>query len=339
MNNYLFNFAASHTGGGYKRLYEYSKWFNENRGACFIINIKSSNLIDEFKNNKYFTVHENLFQRVFNDCAYLKTIINEIGKPKFYYSYGIPIYNKIAEINWFHLNNVLPLVPYKIPMSFYYRLKFIYLGSKIRNGFKYSDIISAESNSSLGLINSKYNSKLFLSVNGSNEEIDYFNSGIIHKKEDIALVIGTYWYKALKDAFSIYKMLSKKESKLKLVIIGNDKTIPLNIRKNNNVEIINKFLDRIEFISYLRKCKYYISATLIENSSNANSEGIFFAEESFISDIGPHRELLKNIDFEYVSIPNINRPIIHLVRKNINGSNLKSWNDIILEIINRMHSN
>ncbi|MCX6232334.1 MAG: hypothetical protein NTZ33_12420 [Bacteroidetes bacterium] len=337
MKKYLFNFAASYSGGGYKRLYEYSKWFNENGGAYFIVNNRCAFLIDEFTNNKYFLVDQNIFQRVFNDDDYLKDVINTIKRPVFYYSYGIPIYKKIADVNWFHLSNVLPIIPFKIPMSFSNRLKFIYLGIITKNGFKNSDIISAESNFSLNLINPKYKSKLFLSVNGGDDEISHLNNKLIEKKEDIALVIGTQWYKAIKDSYYIYEMLKSKEPRLKLVIIGNDKYIPSFIKNDKDIEIINKFLDRIEIVNYLKKSKYYISTTMIENSYNAISEGIFFADESFISDIEPHQELLKNLTIENVSIPNIKRSIIHIYRNNINGANLKSWNDIIIEMINKIN--
>ena len=36
----LFNFSRSYSGGGLKRLLAFSKYFNENRGANFIVNTK-----------------------------------------------------------------------------------------------------------------------------------------------------------------------------------------------------------------------------------------------------------------------------------------------------------
>ena len=122
-NSYIFNFSASHIGGGYKRLYAYSKAFNAKGGAYFIINPKCKNLAHKFKNNKYFFEKLSIFNRLFNDCSYLEEIARSIGSLNFYYSYGIPIYFKIAKVNWFHLSNVLPLAPRNIPMSLFYYLK------------------------------------------------------------------------------------------------------------------------------------------------------------------------------------------------------------------------
>lgn len=34
---FLFNFAASHSGSGYKRLHEYARWFDGNGGTTFAI--------------------------------------------------------------------------------------------------------------------------------------------------------------------------------------------------------------------------------------------------------------------------------------------------------------
>jgi hypothetical protein len=337
MKNYLFNFSASYTGGGYKRLYAYSKWFNDNGGAVFIINIRNSQIISEHANNKYYIVNPKLYQRIFNDCSYLPQVLHENVKFDVYYSYGIPINKKIANINWFHLSNVLPFVPFKIPMTFFNRLKFIYLGVKIKNGLKYSDVISAESKFSLSLINSKFEKKLFLSVNGSDDEISFLNENSIHGKEQMALVIGTQWYKSIPDAYILFKSLQIKEPLLKLYIIGKDNLISKKIKKDQDVYIINKFLDRILLLDYLRKCKYYITTTRIENSYNASSEGIYFADESLISDIDPHRELLENVKYERIAIPKSKRSVLHIYRKNINGSVLKSWNEIIIDMINHIN--
>jgi hypothetical protein len=337
MNKYLFNYAVSYTGGGYKRLYEYLKWFNENGGAYFIINSNVSNLVNEFKNNKFYIVKQSVFQRIFNDCSYLSSIVKENEKFTLYYSYGIPIYKGIAIINWFHLSNVLPLVPMKIKMSFYDSLRFYYIGIRTKIGFKKSDVISAESENSLSLINTKFKSKLFLSVNGGDDEIAYLGNYKPQLKAEIALVIGTHWYKAVEDSYSIFLMLREKDPLLKLVIIGNDKSIPQFIKNDKNVVIINKFIERSSIIDYLKKCKYFISTTLIENSYNSISEGIGFAEESFVSDIGPHRELLRNVNKEEIKIPNNKRIFFHLLQKDVDFTILRSWDSVIVDMIKKVN--
>ena len=328
-NRYLFNFAVSYSGGGFKRLYEYAKWFNGNGGAWFIIHPRCEDLIGEFPNNRFFLVSQPGYQRIFNDCGYLKKIETELGQPALYYSYGIPIYFRFGRINWFHLSNVLPLGSRGIPLPLFDRLKLAILGWKIRRNFQNADVISAESNFSLGLIEAEQTEKLFLSVNGSDDELTYRQNCI---KQNIAVVLGTYRYKALEDSFYVYEMLRKINGELKLMIIGNEKTIPEKLRHNNSI-IIAGLLRRSEVIEYLRKARYYISTTRIENSYNAASEGVFFADESYISDIGPHRELLASMPFDRVSVPNMTKSILHVNREDISGANLKSWESVITDMI------
>jgi hypothetical protein len=89
-------------------------------------------------------------------------------------------------------------------------------------------------------------------------------------------------------------------------------------------------------MKYLRRAKYYISTTHIENSYNAASEGVFFADESYISDIGPHRELLANAPIERVSVPHMNRSVLHVRREHLSGANLTTWQDVIADVIGRV---
>ena len=162
-----------------------------------------------------------------------------------------------------------------------------------------------------------------------------FHSKGSRKKDDIASVAGTYKYKALNDSYRIFEMLRKQNNRLKLIIIGDDKPVPGNLLNNKNV-IVKGVLPRGDVIEILQKTKYYISTTHIENSYNAASEGVLIADESFISDIGPHRELLENIPFERISIENMKRPVLHVKRKDILEVNIKTWDTIIVEMLNHI---
>jgi hypothetical protein len=75
------------------------------------------------------------------------------------------------------------------------------------------------------------------------------------------------------------------------VVIGDAKHVPGWLCRRPEV-MIRGSLERPVVIDILRRSRIYISATHIENSYNAAAEGAFLAEESFISDIPPHRELL-----------------------------------------------
>lgn len=328
----VFNFSASFSGGGFKRLYAYAKWFNQNGGAWFLIHANCCALINEFPNNNFTIANQSRVQRLFNDCGYLDKIQKEIGTPDLYYSYGIPIYYKFGRVNWFHLSNVLPLGVKGVPLSLFDKAKLSYLGKRIRSSYRNVDIISAESNFSLSLIKPNHFINSFLSVNGSDDEILLQDKMLTEGKEPTAVVVGTYRYKAIKDSYFIFNLLRQKDSGLKLIIIGDKKKIPKKIRQDINVIAIG-VVSQSEVINYLRRTKYYISTTCIENSYNAASEGIFFAEESFISDIGPHRELMTNMQFDSVFISKIKRHMLHVKKENISSKYLKTWSTVVSEML------
>lgn len=334
-NKYLFNFTVSYTGGGYKRLCAYAKWFSENGGAWFIIHPRCQDIKKMFPNNRYFIQSQRRYERIFNDSGYLSSILNKIGEPDLYYSYGIPVYKRVGVINWFHLSNILPIFSDGIVLSFYdkfIRLKLLSL--KIKKNYKNADVISAESSNSLNLMGAKVAAKSFLSVNGSgDEELDFLINRSEIQRFDFATIVGTQTYKALLDSYYIFEMLRSSNSGLKLIIIGCEMTIPKKLRLNENV-IIKGMLPRESVFEYLKNSKYFITTSRIENSSNATSEGVIFSSESYISDIEPHRELLINESYDYVSVPHIDTPIIHVKSKNLTGSNLKSWDDVIIDINN-----
>ena len=109
---FLFNFNASRIGGGYKRLYEYSKYFNNKNGAYFIIHPHCSTLINEFKNNTYILKQQNYFQRIILDFKYVNELI-ETYDIDIYYSYGIAFNKRFTKINILHLSNILPFESFK----------------------------------------------------------------------------------------------------------------------------------------------------------------------------------------------------------------------------------
>jgi glycosyltransferase involved in cell wall biosynthesis len=331
---YLFNFAASYSGGGFKRLHAYANWFNGNGGARFVINPRCAHLKEELPRNQYFVANQSRFRRVFDDCAYLSGIGREIGTPELYYSYGIPLYSRFGTINWFHLSNVLPLCTSGIPLSLFDRGKAAFLGKKIQAGLRHADVISAESKFSLSVMSPDLNKNWFVSVNGSDDELRYLRDHRIENKEETAILLGTQRYKAVDDSVAVFRTVQKQHRQLKLVILGNPKYIPRKHLADPDV-VIRGILDRDGVLDCLRKAKLFISTTFIENSYNAASEGIFMADESFISDIGPHRELLENMPYQRVSVPGVDRQLLLVNRATLSGVNLKSWNTIVVEMIDR----
>ena len=159
----------------------------------------------------------------------------------------------------------------------------------------------------------------------------------MQSKDNIAVVLGTHKYKALEDSWRVFKMLRTKHQHLKLVIVGNEKYIPSRLKQDKSV-IIAGLVPRSEVMIYLQKAAYYISTTYIENSYNAAAEGIFCADESFVSDIGPHRELLKDIPFRQIAIPEMSRPMLNVRRESVSGTNLRTWESVITDMIVRFRN-
>ena len=337
MENYLlFNFSVSYSGGGYKRLYEYSKVINSQGGAHFIIHPNCQSLIKTFPNNHYHVVKQSFLERIFKDCKYLKPIIENMGVPDAYYSYGIPIYSKIGVVNWFHLSNVLPLASKGISSGLLNRLKVMELGRRIRKNLVNTSVISAESHFSLAALGTKHIQRHFLSVNGADDELKILANNKVFKKSNIAVVVGTYKYKALADSYQVFNELRKAtNSDLKLIIIGLKKDIPASLISDENV-IIRGLLSREKVIEYLQTARFYISTTRIENSYNAASEGIFFANESYISNIGPHQELLAKMPHSLVSIPNVYPSLIKVKRDEVSGDNLLTWVQVVEQMMTKI---
>jgi glycosyltransferase involved in cell wall biosynthesis len=332
---FLFNFAASYSEGGYKRLHEYARWFDRHGGASFAIHRNCEHLRTLFPGNRYFTVTVTHFKRLYDDSSYLDEIGRITGRPELYYAYGIPLYRPFGRINWFHLQNALTMGRHQVPLSLFQRLKFRLLGNRFRRGFAFADVISAESHYSLGLFDIPDSARKFLSTNGNDDELARLAAGPQPPSEHVAVAVGTYGYKALGESFRIFQTLRDRHRDLKLMVIGDAKPVPAWL-KNHPEVIIRGRLGKQEVIDILRSCRFYISATYCENSYNSAAEGAFLADESFISDIPPHHELLSNERHELIRIAGLSRPFLHVHRQQLTGSNLKSWHSIITEMLGRI---
>jgi hypothetical protein len=332
----LFNFAASPVGGGLKRLYEYAKWFDANGGARFIIHPACSDLPREFPHNDFVIARQSSASRVLRGVRSVEEIVGIHGAPDCYFAYGIPLAGRIGRINWFHLSNVLPLAWRTVPLPVGMRMRFAILGRQIGKGLQYADVISAESTSSLMLFDAVYRDRLFQSLNGNDDELAAANAGASQEeRHEIAVVVGTYPYKALDESCRVFDELRKTNDQLKLLVFGDAAGVPPAMRDRSDV-VIKGNRARSEVMTELRRARYYISTTLIENSSNAATEGLFFAEQSYVSDIGPHRELLAGLPHRRVVLAPAIRPLLHARRCELSVENLKTWAQVITEMNQRI---
>lgn len=338
MNKFLFNFSSSYSGGGLKRLEEFSKWFSVNGGATFLINQKSIFLIEKYPINEYIIAEISKIGRFFNREGYLLNLQN--NKFDLYYSYGIPITKRVAGTNVLHISNVLPFVKNDFGYSFFERLKFLLLKFYFLKSLSKTDVLSAESIFSISLFENKFDKIKIVSKNGSDDEIEFFkkNKQVIVKRhfDNYAIVLGTHKHKAILDSYNLFNIIKDEEKLDKLKIIGSKDQIPNDVLNDllndESVELLG-VMDRSDVMKLLAKAKIYISTTKIENSFNAASEAIFMSKKSYISAIPPHCELLNGLDFKIEKFDSINSSMIKVNSDEIDTINLDNWDTVIKQIV------
>jgi hypothetical protein len=325
---------VSHAGGGLKRLHEFARWFDARGGAAFVIHESCGDLPARFPANHYFRVAQSTFGRLIDDWSYLDPIRAELGSPELYFAYGIPVYRRVGSINWFHLSNVIPFNVGRIPLPAIDYLRQPFLAWRYQRNLKHADIVSAESRASLRHLRVADPSKLFVSVNGSDDELTRAAMPPVAVPDDTAVVVGTYKYKAIRDSYGVFQSLKADHPRLRMIVIGVSEQVPEDVRRAPDV-ICTGVLPRAEVVKHLERASFYISTTLVENSYNAASEGVFLARESFVSDIPPHRELLGDGPLEMVSFPGVRTQLIHVRREDISTATLKTWDQVVTEMLDR----
>ena len=307
--SWLFNFASSYSGGGLRRLIETARFFEKNGGATFIINKKTEKLVREYSdNNVFFPVAPNKIFRLFKDGYYLEKILREVEKTDVYFSYGLPIFFDVSTINWFHVSNALSLNTQGIYLPILKKLEMEILKNRILKSLRDTNIISAESEYTLGLVREgakSFNYDIYGSIlpNGFDKE-EFINIDQPSEYQDLySITVGSYQYKRLELAFDIHQLLKNKEPRLKnFYVIGNKSDVPSKLLSNEEV-IVEDIKDRKKLINLIAGAEYYISASQIENSSIAALEGLLLAKNTVISDIPSHHEMLSSIGFSEIIEP------------------------------------
>lgn len=340
---WLFNFSSSFVGGGLVRTIETVKWFDNNYGAYFIINDKIKDEVSRYnKKNKYFFIPNNKIKRIFFDGYYIPEIIAEIGKPDIYFSYGIPVFNNIAKINWLHISNALTLKTDKISLPLKTRVKMLILKKRIIESIKFTDIATGESEFSINLLKgevNKRNLKCHYDVLPNGYDISLIEDVLNENREILtkyAITIGTYKYKKIKIALKLFHQIRESYDLEKFVIVGPTNNLPKSILKDKFVEV-QPNLPREDLFNLLYNAEYYISASQIENSSNAALEALLLSKKIILSNIPSHNEMIKNFKTKKIILKNYEFDFITL--KNINSSKIDaiSWIDVsqkLFEIIN-----
>lgn len=340
-HKWLFNFSSSRDGGGLIRISETIKWFDSNNGAYFIVSDTIKDLIFKYnKNNKYFFVSDNKFRRLLSDGYYIPRIINEIGIPDVYFSYGIPVFKEIGKINWFHISNALTLKTDKISLSLKTRIQMLILKRRIIKSIKYTQIATGESEFSINLLKheaNKRNFKCHYDVLPNGFDIKSIKETVIRKREAFkkyAVTIGTYKYKKIKVAIELFHQIKEANNLEKFIIVGSANNIPRSVISDKLVEIVPS-ISRKDLLNLLYNAEYYISASQIENSSNAVLEALLLSKNIILSDIPSHNEMLRNFKTKKIILNNLKFNAL----ENINNNKIDaiSWIEVskkLFDIIN-----
>ena len=310
-HKWLFNFSSSTVGGGLIRTLETIKWFDSKNGAYFIVNGRIKNLVLKYrKNNKYFFVSDNKVMRLFLDGYYIRRIINEIGMPDVYFSYGIPVFKEIGKINWFHISNALALKTNKISLPLKTIIQMLILKKRIIKSMKYADIATGESEFSINLLKQEANRRNFnchYDVLPNGFDIKSIKETVNRKREAFkkyAVTIGTYKYKKIKLALDLFHQIKEANNLKKFIIVGSANNIPRSVISDKLVEIVPS-ISRKDLLNLLYNAEYYISTSQIENSSNAVLEALLLSKNIILSNIPSHNEMLRNLKTKTITLNNI----------------------------------
>lgn len=340
--NWLFNFSASPSGGGFRRLEETAKWFDRQGGAVFLVR---ANKVDQLRQysacNRFVGVQQNKLERLLADGAYLPEVVQEFGTPDVYFSYGIPLFRSIGRLNWLHINNALTLTRDRHGMPLRRYLELQLLGNRMARSLRHAEIASAESEYALALLrhagrNVEGNRRLVVIHNGCDDVLferpDYRQE---LSDTDYAMTVGTWPYKRLDRALRVFEALQARQPSLKTFkIVGDRRPIPRVVLGDRRVETLGSGIENDELYCLLEHAKYYISTSGIENSSIAATEGILLAKKVVLSDIPSHREAVAGLRVQEFLVPKVGRCIeVVGVRSNRHASS-PSWSNVLLEMVN-----
>lgn len=330
---WLFNFSSSWSGGGLIRTLETIKWFDGNFGASFIISDRIKDLVSCYnKKNKYFFVSENKIKRLVMDGYYIPEIIDEIGRPDIYFSYGIPVFNNIAKINWFHISNALTLKTTNISLPLITRFKMWILKKRIIKTMNNTDIATGESKFSINLLkeeNKKRNITCHYDFLPNGYDISLFEDVLNKKREQsfrYAITIGTLSYKKIDVALELFQKIKETYNLQKFIIIGPFNHLPKSIINDGFVEFKSN-ISREELFSLLYNAEYYISASQIENSSIAALEALLLSKNIILSNIPSHNEMIKSFKTRILFLRN-SKVSFNMLENNNKKINAIPWINI-----------
>ena len=98
----------------------------------------------------------------------------------------------------------------------------------------------------------------------------------------------------MKIALELFYQIKKANNLKKFIVVGPTNNLPRSVINDKLVEI-KPNLSREDLLILLYNAEYYISASQIENSSNAALEALLLSKNIILSNIPSHNEMLRNL--------------------------------------------
>lgn len=286
--DFVLDFSASWSGGGLRRLEACVRHVGM-RGikALFLVHPAASD-VPRRARVCYVVLRRSAFSRFLPDVRLWRMLA---GRAAVYLSYGIPISLRIGQLNCLHLTNALPFGYGACRVTMAERLKNSMLRTLFRM-YQAHDMVSGESQYMLALYRSSmgWSGPQAVFRNGTDEELLRYRPQPAGDR--CAVTIGTQGYKRLDRVYRVYNELRSAWHLGDLVIVGDCGGIPADIARREDVCVVG-LRPHPETLKLLAESAVFISASEIENSSNAVLEAVRICPESVLSSIPAHAEMLR----------------------------------------------
>jgi Glycosyl transferases group 1 len=332
MYDIIFDFSASPGGGGKKRAEAYATEM-ESRGlhSLFLLHGKLPPFHGGLENIEIECVTKGPLERFLDDQKRVRELR---GKSRWYFAYGVPVYQGIGEKNWYHVSNVLPFARGRYSASLALKLKMDLLGRRVRKGKRNIDQFSAESVFGMSCFRDFMAMRMegILLRNGIDEiALDPFKG---HRPaSDYAITIGTYSYKRLDRVLDVFMQMKDAMGLRILKIVGDAGNVARSIRKNYNVEFLGA-LQLQQVYPLLAGARLFISASEIENSSNAVLEALSLDTKTVLSCIPSHSEMVDRKGSERLVVKGMEYVVAG--KRNLVPEHQRTWSQVVDTMLTAM---
>jgi glycosyltransferase involved in cell wall biosynthesis len=323
----FFDFSSSARGGALRRINAFADFFsNHPLPTHFFINNGVPNKVEIAQKVRVSFVEKSGWSKLTIDSRHLLALE---ARPKWCYSYGIPIKTRFAWKHWLHLSNVLPFTFRQCSLPWQLRWKSFAQLQQYKRCSSNVDMLSGESNFTLASACTAldWSGQTALLRNGVTS---YPIANL--PTERYALAVGTEDYKRIDLTFEVYNTMKQELGLTSLVIVGVSAGIPEHVKNALDV-ICESHLSQDALMSRYRRASYYISTSEVENSSLAVLEGLALTGKVILSDIPSHREMLQHTPGTF----SLNgKPYLRVDDSAPNAAILPEWNVEIGKMLNLM---